>query len=156
MESPAPSSPSSSATGLTPSPFKTPTLSPAPTLPLSTPSPAPLQYPEPPNEFAQDNITYLNREKTTNKAARLGLSHVWKYGLRYIRDSDKKEVYYCHEYAAGKQKQELFVINSTSRVRNHLEQKYQIDPQSGIKKRSRTQKSVLEQQKSAAATNTFF
>ena len=40
-------------------------------------------------------------------------------------------------------------------VRNHLEQKRQIDPQSGIKKRSSTRKSVLEQQKSAAAANTF-
>ncbi|RYC77021.1 hypothetical protein BFJ63_vAg20104, partial [Fusarium oxysporum f. sp. narcissi] len=118
--------------------------------------PAPLQYPEPPDEFVQDNITYLNREKTTKKAARLGSSHVWKYGLRYIRDSDKKEVYYCHECAAGKHKQELFIINGTSGVRNHLEQKHQIDPQSGIKKRSRTRKSVLEQQRSAAATNTFF
>jgi hypothetical protein len=74
----------------------------------------------------------------------------------YIRDSDKKEVYYCHECAAGKHKQELFIINGTSGVRNHLEQKHQIDPQSGIKKRSRTRKSVLEQQRSAAATNTFF
>ncbi|KAI8396320.1 hypothetical protein FOFC_06303 [Fusarium oxysporum] len=156
MESPVPTSPSSLATSSTPLSFKTPTRSPAPTLPVSTPSPAPLQYPEPPDEFVQDNITYLNREKTTKKAARLGSSHVWKYGLRYIRDSDKKEVYYCHECAAGKHKQELFIINGTSGVRNHLEQKHQIDPQSGIKKRSRTRKSVLEQQRSAAATNTFF
>jgi hypothetical protein len=156
MESPVPTSPSSLVTGSTPLSFKTPTPSPAPTLPVSTPSPAPLQYPEPPDEFVQDNITYLNREKTTKKAARLGSSHVWKYGLRYIRDSDKKEVYYCHECAAGKHKQELFIINGTSGVRNHLEQKHQIDPQSGIKKRSRTRKSVLEQQRSAAATNTFF
>ncbi|KAG4275822.1 hypothetical protein FPRO04_14338 [Fusarium proliferatum] len=145
MESPVPTSPSSLATSSTPLSFKTP-----------TPSPAPFQYPEPPDEFVQDNITYLNREKTTKKAARLGSSHVWKYGLRYIRDSDKKEVYYCHECAAGKHKQELFIINGTSGVRNHLEQKHQIDPQSGIKKRSRTRKSVLEQQRSAAATNTFF
>ncbi|KAJ0129553.1 54S ribosomal protein L4, partial [Fusarium oxysporum f. sp. albedinis] len=145
MESPVPTSPSSLATSSTPLSFKTP-----------TPSPAPFQYPEPPDEFVQDNITYLNREKTTKKAARLGSSHVWKYGLRYIRDSDKKEVYYCHECAAGKHKQELFIINGTSGVRNHLEQKHQIDPQSGIKKPSRTRKSVLEQQRSAAATNTFF
>ncbi|KAH7187959.1 hypothetical protein BKA60DRAFT_657016 [Fusarium oxysporum] len=156
MESPVPTSPSSLVTGSTPLSFKTPTPSPAPTLHVSTPSPAPLQYPEPPDEFVQDNITYLNREKTTEKAARLGSSHVWKYGLRYIRDSNKKEVYYCHECAAGKHKQELFIINGTSGVRNHLEQKHQIDPQSGIKKRSRTRKSVLEQQRSAAATNTFF
>ncbi|KNB16742.1 hypothetical protein FOXG_21779 [Fusarium oxysporum f. sp. lycopersici 4287] len=140
MESPVPTSPSSLATSSTPLSFKTPTRSPAPTLPVSTPSPAALQYPEPPDEFVQDNITYLNREKTTKKAARLGSSHM----------------YYCHECAAGKHKQELFIINGTSGVRNHLEQKHQIDPQSGIKKRSRTRKSVLEQQRSAAATNTFF
>ncbi|KAJ0155457.1 hypothetical protein HZ326_2352, partial [Fusarium oxysporum f. sp. albedinis] len=72
MESPVPTSPSSLATSSTPLSFKTP-----------TPSPAPFQYPEPPDEFVQDNITYLNREKTTKKAARLGSSHVWKYGLRY-------------------------------------------------------------------------
>ncbi|KAG8664423.1 uncharacterized protein FPOAC1_013761 [Fusarium poae] len=111
MESPVPTSPSSPATSSTPLSFKTPTPSPAPTLLVSTPSPVPLQYPEPPDEFVQDNITYLNREKTTKKAARLGSSYVWKYGLRYIRDSDKKEVYYCHECAAGKHKQELFIIN---------------------------------------------
>ncbi|KAH7460582.1 hypothetical protein FOMA001_g19593 [Fusarium oxysporum f. sp. matthiolae] len=65
MESPVPTSPSSLATGSTPLSFKTP-----------TPSPAPLQYPEPPDEFVQDNITYLSREKATKKAARLGSSHV--------------------------------------------------------------------------------
>ncbi|RKK90839.1 hypothetical protein BFJ68_g16357 [Fusarium oxysporum] len=81
MESPVPTSPSSLATSSTPLSFKTPTRSPAPTLPVSTPSPAPLQYPEPPDEFVQDNITYFNREKTTKKAARLGSSHIWKYGL---------------------------------------------------------------------------
>lgn len=72
---------------------QTPASSPAPTLSVSTPSPAPNQYPEPPDEFVQDHITYLSRAKTTKKAARLGSSHVWKYGLHYIRDSDKKEVY---------------------------------------------------------------
>ncbi|KAL9563891.1 hypothetical protein ACKAV7_011926 [Fusarium commune] len=71
-------------------------------------------------------------------------------------DGDKEEVYFCHECTAGKNKQKLFVINGTSKVRNHLEQKHQIDPQSGIKKHSSTRKSVLDQQKSAAATNTFF
>ncbi|PVH93482.1 hypothetical protein DM02DRAFT_475901, partial [Periconia macrospinosa] len=91
-----------------------PTSSPAPTLRTSTPSPTPNQYLEPPDEFVQDRITYLNRAKTTKKAARLGSSHVWKYGLHYIRDSDKKEVYYYHECAVGNYKQELFVINGTS------------------------------------------
>ena len=155
MGSPFPTSPSSLTTRSTSISLNTPTSSPAPTLPFSTPSPAPVQYPEPPDEFVQDHITYLNRAKTT-KAARPGSSHVWKYGLHYIRDSDKKEVYYCHECAVGKYKQELFVINGTSGVRNHLEQKHQIDPQSGIRKHSSTRKSVLEQQKSAAATNAFF
>ncbi|KAK2470518.1 hypothetical protein H9L39_18135 [Fusarium oxysporum f. sp. albedinis] len=75
MESPVPTSPSSLATSSTPLSFKTPTPSLAPTLPVSTSSPAPLQYPEPPDEFVQDNITYSNREKTTKKAARLGSSH---------------------------------------------------------------------------------
>ncbi|QLI70690.1 uncharacterized protein G6M90_00g079080 [Metarhizium brunneum] len=50
----------------------------------------------------------------------------------------------------------IFIINGTSGVRNHLEQRHQIGPQSGSKKRSSRRKSVLEQQKSAAATNTFF
>jgi hypothetical protein len=104
----------------------------------------------------QDGITYLNHAKITNKRARVGSSHIWKYGLRYIRESDKKEVYYCHECAAGKYKQELFIINGTSGVRSHLEQKHQIDPQSGTKRHSSTRKSVLEQQRSAAAASTFF
>jgi hypothetical protein len=56
----------------------------------------------------------------------------------------------------GKYKQELFVINGTSRIRNHLEQKHQIDSQSGIRRNSPTQKSVLDQQKDAAASSTFF
>ncbi|KAG7410173.1 putative AC transposase [Fusarium oxysporum f. sp. raphani] len=137
------------STSLTPSPV--PTSSPTPTL-----SPAPVRYHEPPDEFVQDRITYVKRATITKKGFRLGSSHIWKYGLQYIRGSDKKEVYYCHECTAGKNKQELFVINGTSKVRNHLEQKHQIDPQSGIKKHSSTRKSVLDQQKSAAATNTFF
>jgi hypothetical protein len=98
----------------------------------------------------------VNRAKVTKKTARLGSSHVWKYGLHYIRGSDNKEVYYCHECAIGKYKQELFVINGTSGVRNHLEHKHQIDPQSGVKRHSSTRKSVLEQQNGAATTNTFF
>ena len=98
----------------------------------------------------------MNRAKVTKNTARLGSSHVWKYGLHYIRGSDKKEVYYCHECAVGKYKQELFVINGTSGVRNHLEHKHQIDPQSGVKRHNSTRKSVLEQQNGAAATNTFF
>lgn len=65
-------------------------------------------------------------------------------------------MYYCHECAVGKFRQELFVINGTSGVRNHLEQKHQVDPKSGIKNHSSTRKSVLEQQKSATTTNTFF
>ncbi|RKK51753.1 hypothetical protein BFJ69_g17925 [Fusarium oxysporum] len=137
------------STSLTPSPV--PTSSPTPTL-----SPAPVRYHEPPDEFVQDRISYVKRATITKKGFRLGSSHIWKYGLQYIRGSDKKEVYYCHECTAGKNKQELFVINGTSKVRNHLEQKHQIDPQSGIKKHSSTRKSVLDQQKSAAATNTFF
>ncbi|KAH7471583.1 hypothetical protein FOMA001_g13376 [Fusarium oxysporum f. sp. matthiolae] len=137
------------STSLTPSPV--PTSSPTPTL-----SPAPVRYHEPPDEFVQDRITYVKRATITKKGFRLGSSHIWKYGLQYIRGSDKKEVYYCHECTAGRNKQELFVINGTSKVRNHLEQKHQIDPQSSIKKHSSTRKSVLDQQKSAAATNTFF
>ncbi|KAG7425633.1 putative AC transposase [Fusarium oxysporum f. sp. raphani] len=123
------------STSLTPSPV--PTSSPTPTL-----SPAPVRYHEPPDEFIQDRITYVKRATITKKGFRLGSSHIWKYGLQYIRGSDKKEVYYCHECTAGKNKQELFVINGTSK--------------SGIKKHSSTRKSVLDQQKSAAATNTFF
>ncbi|KAL5610443.1 hypothetical protein FOBRF1_006560 [Fusarium oxysporum] len=134
---------------LTPSPV--PTSSPTPTL-----SPAPVRYHKPPDEFVQDRITYVKRATITKKGFRLSSSHIWKYGLQYIRGSDKKEVYYCHECTAGKNKQELFVINGTSKVRNDLEQKHQIDPQSSIKKHSSTRKSVLDQQKSAAATNTFF
>ncbi|KAG7425131.1 putative AC transposase [Fusarium oxysporum f. sp. raphani] len=137
------------STSLTPSPV--PTSSPTPTL-----LPAPVRYHEPPDEFVQDRITYVKRATITKKGFRLGSSHLWKYGLQYIRGSDKKEVYYCHECTAGKNKQELFVINGTSKVRNHLEQKHQINPQSSIKKHSSTRKSVLDQQKSAAATNTFF
>jgi hypothetical protein len=167
MGSPVPTSPSLLTTRSTSISLKTPTPSPAPTLPASPPSPAPtlpastpphapIQYPEPPVEFVQDRITYVNRAKVTKKTARLGSSHVWKYGLHYIRCSDNKEVYYCHECAVGKYKQELFVINGTSGVRNHLEHKHQIDPQSGVKRHSSTRKSVLEQQNGAAATNTFF
>ncbi|KAI0567913.1 hypothetical protein Alg215_12482, partial [Pyrenophora tritici-repentis] len=83
-------------------------------------------------------------------------SHIWKYGLQYIRDSDKKEVYYCHECRVGKSKQELFVINGTSRIRNHLEQKHQIDPQSGIKRKGSVRKSIIDQQKDGAASSIFF
>jgi len=158
MGSPAPTSPSPLTARSTPISLPSPASSPAPSvsaLSVSTQSSAPSPYPEPPDEFVQDHITYLRRA-TITKAARLGASHVWKYGLHYVRDSDKKEVYYCHECAVGKRKQELFVVNGTSGVRNHLEQKHQIDPQSGMKKRGSTRTSVLEQQKSAAATNTFF
>ncbi|EXV00304.1 hypothetical protein X797_006749 [Metarhizium robertsii] len=138
------------------------TPSPAPTSSASTPSitfspfSAPVQYPKPPDEFVQDRITYVKRAIIANKGRRLGSSHIWKYGLQYIRCSDKKEVYYCHECVAGKHKQELFVINGTSRVRNHLEQKHQIDSQTGIRRKSSTRKSVLDQQKDAAASSIFF
>ena len=154
MGSPVPTSPSLLSTRSTSMFPETPTPVPAPS--ASTPLHTPIQYPEPPDEFVQDRITYINRAKITKKTARLGLSHVWKYGLHYIRGSDKKEVYYCHECAAGKYKQELFVINGTSGVRNHLERKHQIDPQSGVKRHSWKRKSVLEQQTDAAAANTFF
>jgi hypothetical protein len=103
----------------------------------------------------QDRITYVKREIIASKECRLGSSHIWKYGLQYIRCSDKKEVYYCHECVVGKYKQELFVINGTSRVRNHLEQKHQIDSQTGMRKSS-APKSVLDQQKDAAASSAFF
>jgi hypothetical protein len=56
----------------------------------------------------------------------------------------------------GKYKQELFFINTTSRVRNHLEQKYQIDSQTSIRRNSSIQKSVLDQQKYTAVSSTFF
>ncbi|KAA8613603.1 Dimer-Tnp-hAT domain-containing protein [Pyrenophora tritici-repentis] len=115
-------------TSLTPSPI--PTSSPTPIL-----SPTPIQYHESPDEFVQGGITYVKRAIIARKDFRQGTSHIWKYGLQYIRDSDKKEVYYCHECRVGKSKQELFVINGTSRIRNHLEQKHQIDPQSGIKRK---------------------
>ncbi len=42
----------------------------------STPSPAPIQYPKPPNEFVQNYITYVNRAIIAKKTARLGSSHV--------------------------------------------------------------------------------
>ncbi|KJZ68286.1 hypothetical protein HIM_12323 [Hirsutella minnesotensis 3608] len=137
MESPAPTS-TSSFTCSASIRSRSPTSYPAPSFPASTPPSTSLRYPEPPDEFVQDHVTYLRRTKTTRKAARLG-SHVWKYGIHYIRDRDKKEVYYCHECAIGKYKQELFVINGT-----------------GTRKRVATRASVLEQQKSAAATSTFF
>ncbi|KAF7567796.1 Dimer-Tnp-hAT domain containing protein [Pyrenophora tritici-repentis] len=128
MEPSTPTSPSPSniirldLTSLTPSPI--PTSSPTPIL-----SPTPIQYHESPDEFVQGGITYVKRAIIARKDFRQGTSHIWKYGLQYIRDSDKKEVYYCHECRVGKSKQELFVINGTSRIRNHLEQKHQIDPQ---------------------------
>ncbi|KAF7573256.1 Dimer-Tnp-hAT domain containing protein [Pyrenophora tritici-repentis] len=134
MEPSTPTSPSPSniirldLTSLTPSPI--PTSSPTPIL-----SPTPIQYHESPDEFVQGGITYVKRAIIARKDFRQGTSHIWKYGLQYIRDSDKKEVYYCHECRVGKSKQELFVINGTSRIRNHLEQKHQIDPQSGIKRK---------------------
>ncbi|KAI1528170.1 restless-like transposase, partial [Pyrenophora tritici-repentis] len=56
----------------------------------------------------------------------------------------------------GKSKQELFVINGTSRIRNHLEQKHQIDPQSGIKRKGSVRKSIIDQQKDGAASSIFF
>lgn len=65
-------------------------------------------------------------------------------------------MYYCHECAVGNHKQELFVVNGTSRARSHLEEKHHIDPQSGIKRHSRTTKSVLDQQMGAATANNFF
>src|SRR6266536_2417153 len=121
MESPIPASPSSLTALSTSTSLETLTLSPAP-----TPSPAPIHYPEPPDEFVQDHITYVNRAIIVKKTARLGLSYVWKYGLHYIRGSDQKEVYYCYEYTIGNYKQELFVINGTSRARSHLEEKHRI------------------------------
>jgi hypothetical protein len=156
MDSPVPSSPSSLAACSTSFSFASPTPSPVPILPVLTPSPVPIQYPDPPDKLVQDGITYWNHAKITKKGARVGSSHIWKYGVRYIRESDKKEVYYCHECAAGKYKQELFIINGTSGVRSHLEQKHRIDPQSGTKGNSSTRKSVLEQQRSAAAASTFY
>jgi hypothetical protein len=146
---PSPLTTMSTSTSLTPSPV----LSPSPTL---TSSPAPVQYQEPPDEFVQDRITYVKHAKIAKKDRRLGSSHIWKHGLQYIRGNDKKEVYYCHECAVGNCKQELFVVNGTSRARSHLEEKYQIDPQSGVKKKGRTRKSILDQQKSAATANNFF
>ena len=98
----------------------------------------------------------MKRTIIAKKDFRHGTSHIWKYGLQYIRSSDKKEVYYCHECTVGKSKQELFVINGTSRIRNHLEQKHRIDPQSGIKRKGSVRKSIIDQQKDAAASNTFF
>lgn len=121
-----------------------------------TPAPAPFQYPKPPDEFVQNHITYVNRAIISNRAARKGSSHVWKYGLHYIRGSDKKEVYYCHECAVGNYKQELFVINGTSGARSHLEERHQIDPQTGVKTTKPVRKSILDQQKGAAAANDFF
>ncbi|MCJ1360709.1 MAG: hypothetical protein MMC33_010718 [Icmadophila ericetorum] len=47
-------------------------------------------------------------------------------------------------------------INGTSGVRSHLEEKHQIDSQSGVKRHSSVRKSVLDQQKGAAAANNFF
>ncbi|KJZ70095.1 hypothetical protein HIM_10498 [Hirsutella minnesotensis 3608] len=156
MESPAPTSPSSFTTRSASIRSRSPASCPAPPFSATTPSSNSIRYPEPPDEFIQDHVTYLRRARTTKKAARLGSSHVWKYGLHYIRDSDKKEVYYCHECAIGKYKQELFVINGTSGVRNHLEQRHQIDPQTGVRKRGATRASILEQQKSASASSNFF
>ncbi|KAI1513835.1 Dimer-Tnp-hAT dimerization containing protein [Pyrenophora tritici-repentis] len=155
MEPSTPTSPSPSniirldLTSLTPSPI--PTSSPTPIL-----SPTPIQYHESPDEFVQGGITYVKRAIIARKDFRQGTSHIWKYGLQYIRDSDKKEVYYCHECRVGKSKQELFVINGTSRIRNHLEQKHQIDPQSGIKRKGSVRKSIIDQQKDGAASSIFF
>ena len=55
-----------------------------------------------------------------------------------------------------KYRQELFVVNGTSKVRNHLEQKHQIDSRIGIRRKASTQKSVLDQQKDSAASSVFF
>lgn len=98
----------------------------------------------------------MKRSMIANKGFRLCSSHIWKYGLQYIRSSDKKAVHFCHECTIGKYKQELFVINGTSKARTHLEQKHQIDTKTGIRRSSSVQKSVLDQQKDAAASNTFF
>ncbi|KAA8610947.1 hypothetical protein PtrV1_14031 [Pyrenophora tritici-repentis] len=50
----------------------------------------------------------------------------------------------------------VVVINGTSRIRNHLEQKHQIDPQSGIKRKGSVRKSIIDQQKDGAASSIFF
>ena len=151
MESSISASPSSLTVLSTSTSLEILTSSPTPTL-----SPAPLQYLEPPDEFVQDHITYVNHVTIVKKTAHLGLSHVWKYGLHYIRGSDKKEVYYCYECTAGNYKQELFVINGTSGARSHLEKKHQIDSKSSIKKNSFIQKLVLDQQKGTATASNFF
>ncbi|KAH9204051.1 hypothetical protein DL95DRAFT_398829, partial [Leptodontidium sp. 2 PMI_412] len=65
MGSPVPTSPPLLTTRSTLITLKTPTPSPAPTLPASTPPHTPIQYPEPPVEFVQDRITYVNRAKVT-------------------------------------------------------------------------------------------
>ncbi|KAI1181444.1 hypothetical protein F5B17DRAFT_444991 [Nemania serpens] len=118
----------------------TPTSSSAPTPSPTPPSP----YEEPPDELIQDRITYVKRASVAKKGSQKGLSHIWKYGIAYIRQSDKKEVYFCHECAVEKSRQELFVINSTSRIRSYLEQKHRINLQSGFRKQN------------AAASTSFF
>ncbi|KAI1181368.1 hypothetical protein F5B17DRAFT_425656 [Nemania serpens] len=130
----------------------TPTSSSAPTPSPTPPSP----YEEPPDELIQDRITYVKRASVAKKGSRKGLSHIWKYSIAYIRQSNKKEVYFCHECAVEKSRQELFVINGTSRIRSHLEQKHRIDPQSGFRRQSSLRRSIFDQQKNAAASTSFF
>src|SRR6266487_4363458 len=60
-----------------------------------TPSPVAIQYPEAPDEFNHDHVTYIKRSRLANKGSK-GKSHVWKFGEAYVRSSDKKEVKHSH------------------------------------------------------------
>ena len=71
MKSPIPASLSSLTALSTSIPLEILTSLPTPTL-----SPAPLQYLEPPDEFVQDYITYINHAIIAKKTACLGSSYV--------------------------------------------------------------------------------
>ena len=100
--------------------FTTPTL-------LSTPSSnqAISNYGTPPDSFTRDRVKYIRRATINKKSSNISLN-VWKFGERFIRQSDGKEVFYCYECAALNKRQELFVCSGTGHTAAHLKKAHKI------------------------------
>jgi hypothetical protein len=85
----------------------------------------PSEYATPPDSFTRDRIEYIRRA-TVNKKSSNTSSNIWKFGERYIRQSDGKEIFYCYECAALGKRQELFVCSGTGFTAAHLKKAHKI------------------------------
>lgn len=100
--------------------YTAPTLSCAPSL-----NQAVSNYGTPPDSFTHDRVKYIRRA-TINKKSSNTSSAIWKFGERFIRQSDGKEVFYCYECAALNKRQELFVCSGTGHTAAHLKKAHKI------------------------------